>query len=63
MKNHVNWAWGYPQGGQKIEVATKMAQDAAKSGFREALEASWGRLGRPKREPRGTKIEAGRVFF
>ena len=27
------------------------------------MEASWGRLGSPKREPREAKIEAGRVFF
>ena len=58
-----NWAWGYPQGGQKIEFATKMAQDAAKSGFKEALEASWGCLGRPKRELSWSKIEAWRQFF
>ena len=57
------WPGGYPQGGQKIEFGTKMAQDAAKSGFKEALEASWGRLGRPKREPREAKIEVGWVFF
>ena len=56
-------AWGYPQGGPKIEFGTKLAQDAAKSGFKEALEASWGRLGRPKREPREAKIEVGRMFF
>ena len=40
-----------------------MAQDASKSDFSEALEASWERLGRPKREPSWSKIEAGRVFF
>ena len=40
-----------------------MAQDASKSDFLEALEASWERLGRPKREPSWSKIEAGRVFF
>ena len=51
------------RGCQKSEFAAKMAQDASKRGFKEALEASWGRLGRPKREPKGTKIEAGRVFF
>ena len=44
-------AWGYPLGGQKLELVAKIAQDASKSGFQEALEASWGRLGRPKREP------------
>ena len=35
-----NCAWGYPQGGPKIEFAAKMAQDASKSGFTKALEAS-----------------------
>ena len=46
-----------------MELAAKMAQDASKSGFKEALDGPWRRLGRPKREPRGTKIDAGRVFF
>ena len=46
-----------------MELAAKMAQDASKSGFQEALEASWGRLGMPKREPSWSKIEAGRRFF
>ena len=46
-----------------MELADKMVQDASKSGFQEALEASWGRLGRPKRGPKETKIEVGRVFF
>ena len=46
-----------------MEVAAKMAQDASKSGFGEGLEASWRRLGAPKRGPRGTKIDVGRVFF
>ena len=63
IKIEENWARGYPQGGKKIEFAAKMAQDASKSGFEEALEAPWGRLGRPKREPSWSKIEAGRVFF
>ena len=49
--------------GGKIELAAKMAQDAYKSGFQEALEASWGHLGRAKREPREANIEAGRVFI
>ena len=56
-------AWGYPLGGQKVELAAKMAQDASKSGFQEALEASWGRLGRPKMEPSWSKIEAWRLVF
>ena len=56
-------ARGYPPGGQKIEVEAKMAQDASKSGFGEGLEASWRRLGAPKRGPRGTQIDVGRVFF
>ena len=43
---------GTPREANKIEFGTKMAQDAAKSGFQEASDASWGRLGRPKREPR-----------
>ena len=46
-----------------MELAAKMAQDASKSDFYEALEASWERLGKPKREPSWSKIEAGRVFF
>ncbi len=56
-----------------MELAAKMAQDAFKSGFKEALEAPWEALGRPKREPRwanikpkrgprGTKVDASRVF-
>ena len=32
--------WGYPLGGNKLELAAKIAQDASKSGFQEALEAS-----------------------
>ena len=44
-----------------MELAAKMAQDASKSDFQEALEASWERLGRPKREPSWSKIEA--FFF
>ena len=56
-------AWGHPLGCPKMELAAKMAQDASKSGFKEALEGPWGRLGRPKREPSWSKIEAGRVFF
>ena len=63
MKIEKNRAWGYPLGGQKLELAAKMAQDASKSAFQEALEASWERLGKPKREPSWSKIEAGRVFF
>ena len=31
-------------GSKKLELAAKMAQDASKSGFQEALEASWGQL-------------------
>ena len=54
---------GTPQEAKKIELAAKMAQDASKRGFGEALEASWGRLGRPKKGPRETKIEVGGVFF
>ena len=50
-------------GGQTLELAAKMARDASKSDFSEALEASWGRLGRAKREPSWSKIEAGRVFL
>jgi len=50
IKNWENRAWGYPLGGKRLELAAKMAQDASKRGFQEALEASWGRLGRPKRE-------------
>ena len=59
---------------QKMELAAKIAQAASKSGFEEALDASWRRLGRPKREPRrakiepkreprGNKIDASREFF
>ena len=33
------------------------------SGFEEALEASWARLGRPSREPSWSKIEAWRLLF
>ena len=33
IKNRENWAWGYPLGGQKLELAAKMAQDASKSDF------------------------------
>ena len=33
IKNTENWAWGYPLGGQKLELAAKMAQDASKSDF------------------------------
>ena len=54
---------GTPREAKKIGFAAKMARDASKSGFEEALEAPWGRLGRPKREPSWSKIEAGRVFF
>ena len=54
---------GVPPGRQKIELGSNLAQDASKSGFKEALEASWGCLGRPKREPSWSKIEAGREFF
>ena len=49
-----------------MELAAKMAQDASKKGFQEALEASWGRLGRPKREVQGAKLEQNRsleAFF
>ena len=58
-----NLARGYHQGGKQIELAAKMAQDASKSGFKEALEGPWRRLGMPKRVPRGSKIDAWRVFF
>ena len=54
---------GVPPGRQKNELGSNLAQDASKSGFKEALDASWGCLGRPKREPSWSKIEAGRVFF
>ena len=50
-------------GRNKFELAAKMAQDASKSGFSEALEASWGRLERPKRKLSWSKIEAWRQFF
>ena len=63
MKNEENCAQGHPQGGKQIEFAAKIAQDASKSGFKEALEAPWGRLGTPKMEPSWNKIEAGRVFL
>ena len=53
---------GYPLGCPKMELAAKMAQDASKSGFEEALEASWVHLGRPKREPSWSKIEACSFF-
>ena len=56
-------AWGYPLGGNKLELAAKMAQDASKSGFQEALEVSWGRLGRPKRELSWSNSEAWRQVF
>ena len=56
-------AWEYPLGGKQIELAAKMAQDASKSCFQEALEASWGRLGMPKREPNWSKIEAWKHFL
>ena len=46
-----------------MELAAKMGQDASKNGFKEVLDAYWKRLGKPKRDPRGTKIDAGRVFF
>ena len=63
IKHRKNLGPGVPPGRQKIEFAAKMAQDASKSGFEKVLEASCGRLGRPKREPSWSKIEAGRVFF
>jgi len=63
IKNRRKLSPGVPPGRPKIEFAAKMAQDASKSDFQEALEAPWGRLGGPKMEPSWSKIEAGRVFF
>ena len=54
---------GGTPGMQKNQLGSNLAQDASKSGFKEVLEAPWGCLGRPKREPSWSKIEAGRVFF
>ena len=53
---------GYPQGGKQIEFAAKMAQDASKSGFEEALEALGGALGGPKGSQEGPKSKLGGFF-
>ena len=40
-----------------------MAQDASKSGFKEALEAPWRRLGDTKGSQEGPKSKLGGCFF
>ena len=57
------WAWGYPPGGLKMELAAKTRQEASKSCFKEALEAPWrclgGALGGPRESQVGAKSKLG----
>ena len=57
IKNRENRAWAYPLGGQKLELAAKMAQDASKEWF---LRCLGGLLGAPWEAQEGAKLEQTR---